>query len=152
VWILEHSALFAVGTICDYPDDVPLHLGITGPVALQCLNYGYKNGLADAPLLKQVAMAYLEQGKYHDAITTLRAAVAASPLPDADLHVALGEALLACNELTAAKAQWAVAEGLAPGDGAAIRLAIAAIEARLCRHPSRSPPSAAAALPVSAGV
>ena len=52
---------------------------------------------------------------------------------DAEVHIALAEALLACNELPAAQAQWAAAEAVAKSDETRrlARAALADIAAKL---------------------
>ena len=132
--------------------DAALHVCYNGDAAcVQCLEYASKHGLADASLLQEIAMAHLKRGNYHDAIPLLRKAAALAPIPTYELHVALGEALLAVNESEAARTQWAVAESLADAgsDAAALaRRALAAIDAALGGEPTAGavPP---AALPVA---
>ena len=96
-------------------------------------------------------MANLKRGKYHEALPLLRRATAASPQPDFELHVALGEALLAVNEPEAARAQWQLAEQLAEvgSEAAALaRSALATIDARL----GAVPPSAVTVSPTPVAV
>lgn len=95
---------------------------------MQCLEHGYKCGLEDAALLQELALVHAKQGAYHEAVPVLRKAVAvATGGASFELLAALGEALLACNDLPAAQSQWRAAQAVAEG-GRERAVAAAALE------------------------
>jgi Flp pilus assembly protein TadD len=104
---------------------------------VQCLQHAYKNGLADGALLKELGIALSSAGRYHDAVPVLRKAAAvlatSGHAVDREVHVTLGEALLECGELEAARAQWVAAAALAAGseEAAVARAALDNIAVRL---------------------
>ena len=77
---------------------------------------------------------HVKQGAYHEAVPVLRKAVAASHgAAGFELLAALGESLLACNDLPAAQSQWRAAQAVAEGgrERAVASAALDAIGARL---------------------
>jgi hypothetical protein len=72
----------------------------------QCLERAFKHGLRDRKLVHEIGQAYAQQGLFYEAVPVLRMALTISEAPPFDMLAALGEALLGCSELRAAKAAW----------------------------------------------
>ena len=97
-------------------------------ILLQALRVGYRCGLDDFGLLKEIGGLYAKQGKYSSAIPVLQRAIASASGVPVEVHATLGDALTEIGDLEAAKRQWALVQLSCESDTQLRSIATAALD------------------------
>jgi Flp pilus assembly protein TadD len=94
---------------------------------MQSLESAEKYGLSDLKVMLEIGEAFATKGMFHESAALLRRVVAKSSQPNFHALSSLGEALLSCNELKAARVAWEHARAVATSE-AETELSNSAIE------------------------